>query len=55
MAFFPAHCDDNCTGCQMNNRGWCGFLHIPVEGYYDFENNTTAVYTNEDKYLNKEE
>lgn len=55
MAYYPAHCDHNCKGCSQNNCGWCGFLDIPVEGYYDFERNNTAVYTDGDKYPNKEE
>ena len=55
MAYFPAHCDHNCKGCQMNNCGWCGFLDIPVDGYDFVNNNNTAVYADEDKYPKKEE
>lgn len=23
MAYYPAHCDNNCTGCEKNHCGWC--------------------------------
>lgn len=23
MAFYPAHCDNNCKGCEKNTCGWC--------------------------------
>lgn len=26
MAYFPASCDYNCTGCTKNKWGWCVFL-----------------------------
>ncbi len=54
MAYFTAHCDYKCKGCQMNLLGWCGFLDIPVEGY-DFENRNSTTYTDENKYPKKEE
>lgn len=54
MAYFPAHCDHDCKGCQMNSCGWCSFLDTAVEGY-DFKNSTTAHYTDSDKYPKKEE
>lgn len=23
MAFYPAHCDNDCNGCEKNSCGWC--------------------------------
>lgn len=23
MAFYPAHCDNICNGCEKNKCGWC--------------------------------
>lgn len=23
MAFYPAHCDNNCDGCEKNHCEWC--------------------------------
>lgn len=23
MAYYPAHCDNICEGCDMNRNGWC--------------------------------
>lgn len=23
MAFYPAHCDNICKGCEKNKGGWC--------------------------------
>lgn len=23
MAFYPAHCDNVCKGCEQNKCGWC--------------------------------
>ena len=23
MAFYPAHCDNNCNSCEKNHCGWC--------------------------------
>lgn len=25
MAFYPAHCDGNCQGCEKNSCGWCSW------------------------------
>lgn len=31
MAFYPAHCDNNCKDCSQNNHsGWCIAFDIPI-------------------------
>lgn len=46
MAFFPAHCDNNCKGCSQNICGWCCLFDIPTPEY------KTVTYTAESKDKN---
>lgn len=54
MAFYPAHCDNNCKDCVMNNGcGWCIFYDTPLSSYVSitYSDNTipNANITNEKK------
>lgn len=33
MAFYPAHCDNNCKGCEKNSCGWCVWKDIATPEY----------------------
>lgn len=36
MAFYPAHCDNNCKGCEKNSCGWCLWKDRATPYYNDF-------------------
>lgn len=54
MAFYPAHCDNNCKGCVMNNGcGWCLFYDTPLNSYASITysaNTTLNENKNEESY-----
>lgn len=43
MAFYPAHCDHKCDGCQKNNGcGWCIYYDKPIGNYVSGTFSTTT-------------
>lgn len=55
MAYFPAHCDNNCKGCEMNTGGWCGWRDRATSDYADWEEfrrplTATTKYTLDELY-----
>lgn len=37
MAFYPAYCDNQCKGCEMNKCGWCSWKDCSTSDYNDWE------------------
>lgn len=33
MAFYPAHCDNKCDGCEKNRSEWCIWKDKPTSKY----------------------
>lgn len=44
MAFYPAHCDEQCKECEKNQCGWC-IWKDQATPYYNTES-FTATQTN---------
>lgn len=49
MAFYPAHCDNICKGCEKNKEGWCiwkdrgiGGVATAADGY-KFESKANTI------------
>ena len=48
MAYFEAHCDSNCIGCEKNRSGWCIWKDIAVRGL-GYTRNFSGNLTSSDK------
>lgn len=54
MAFYPAHCDNICKGCEKNKAGWCiwkdrgvGGVTTAIEAINENETKSFKITSNE--------